>query len=107
MQTLLDAKGEIGDGLRHGFGRETMAVTLLIDVVITGTATARIKGRIAEGEQDVLLLVTKLTTGDGTSTDMTVSGLYRVDVSGMESVLGLVYAWTGGTVTMKTKTVIG
>ena len=45
---------------------------------------------------------------DGTTaTSITASGLYRVDVAGLESVLGLVSSWPSGTVTMKSKTVIG
>ncbi len=106
MQTILEAVGEIADGTRHKLGTPTMAVSLLVDVVITDTATAQVKGRIAEGEQDIVLLVTKLFDGT-TLSDIIASGLYRVDVSGMESVLGRVNAWTGGTVTMKTKSVIG
>ncbi len=106
MQTLIDALGSAADGVRHGLGRSTLAISLMVDVVITDTATAQIKGRIAVGEQDIILLVTNLNDGT-TATDITASGLYRVDVAGLESVLGLVSAWTSGTVTMKTTTVIG
>jgi len=106
MQTLLDAVVVTGDGSRHTLGRVLMAVSVLIDIVIVTTATVQIKGRIAEGEQDVLLQLTNVNSG-AAAVNVTASGLFRVDASGLESIMARVNAWTAGAVTVKTKSVIG
>ena len=103
--TLLDAVTGTGDGnVWHKFDRFDSSMCVIEVSGDITTIVAHVKGIAYEGGEETVIFVTPLGSGTA-SADMTATGLYRFDASGLWAVEGAVSVWTTGvSLTMKVVT---
>lgn len=105
-QTLLDAVSSTGQGSTVHPNDDRLAGTIVFEVEITNTATVQFDAAAYDGGNEHAVQVTNLNDGSR-GTDVTASGLYRLDATGLENVTPNVSSYTSGNVTVKAVARIG